>query len=27
MNADVKDLGLASQGRLKIEWAARFMPF
>ena len=26
MNADVKDLGLASQGRLKIEWAARFMP-
>ena len=26
MNHDIKDLNLASQGRLKIEWAARFMP-
>jgi adenosylhomocysteinase len=26
MNYDVKDLNLAPQGRLKIEWAARFMP-
>jgi adenosylhomocysteinase len=26
MNHDVKDLRLATQGRLKIEWAARFMP-
>ncbi len=26
MNHDVKDLKLASKGRLKIEWAARFMP-
>ncbi|OGD30374.1 MAG: adenosylhomocysteinase [Candidatus Aminicenantes bacterium RBG_13_63_10] len=26
MNHDVKDLRLAPQGRLKMEWAARFMP-
>jgi adenosylhomocysteinase len=26
MTYDVKDLNLAPQGRLKIEWAARFMP-
>jgi len=26
MNHDVKDLRLAAKGRLKIEWAARFMP-
>ncbi|MBD3285321.1 adenosylhomocysteinase [candidate division WOR-3 bacterium] len=26
MNHDVKDLKLASQGKLKIEWAGRFMP-
>jgi adenosylhomocysteinase len=26
MNHDIKDLRLAAQGRLKIEWAARFMP-
>jgi adenosylhomocysteinase len=26
MNHDIKDIGLAAQGRLKIEWAARFMP-
>jgi adenosylhomocysteinase len=26
MDHDVKDLRLASRGRLKIEWAARFMP-
>jgi adenosylhomocysteinase len=26
MNYDIKDVRLASQGRLKIEWASRFMP-
>ncbi|MBN2245650.1 MAG: adenosylhomocysteinase [Candidatus Aminicenantes bacterium] len=26
MNYDVKDLGLADKGKLRIEWAARFMP-
>jgi len=26
MNHDIRDLGLAPKGRLKIEWAARFMP-
>jgi adenosylhomocysteinase len=26
MEYDIKDLGLAAKGRLKIEWAARFMP-
>ncbi len=26
MNHDIKDISLAAQGRLKIEWAARFMP-
>src|SRR4030065_299434 len=26
MNHDIKDLRLAAKGRLKIEWAARFMP-
>ena len=26
MEYDVKDLKLANRGRLKMEWAARFMP-
>lgn len=26
MNYDVKDLGLADKGKLRIEWASRFMP-
>ncbi|HCS46798.1 MAG TPA: adenosylhomocysteinase, partial [Candidatus Aminicenantes bacterium] len=26
MNHDIRDLRLAPKGRLKIEWAARFMP-
>ena len=26
MDYDVKDLGLAKKGKLRIEWAGRFMP-
>ena len=26
MNYDIKDLGLADKGKLRIEWASRFMP-